>query len=195
MSDRNRQLDPGALWRSQPQEEVDMDVRQFMTLRTRDLRSATRTEILTSFAAAIFFIAVVAWRIPQSQGWTMPLAFGAVLLWIFACLYWFRRRIWPPPLSKDALAASCSDYYRCQLEQRRDHLRNEWLWHGPLLFACLICFTAVFRNTFYGYARIGTILPFVGLLVVWVAFGFWRRWRQANELQREIDELDPGRST
>ncbi len=35
-------------------------------------------------------------------------------------------------------------------------------------------------------------MPLVGLLVVWIGFGIVRRRRQANQLQREIDEIETG---
>jgi hypothetical protein len=35
------------------------------------------------------------------------------------------------------------------------------------------------------------VLPLVVLLAVWTAFGLMRRRRQARELQREIDEIEP----
>jgi len=36
------------------------------------------------------------------------------------------------------------------------------------------------------------VLPLVVLLAVWTAFGVWRRHQQAKELQRAIDEIEPG---
>ena len=173
---------PGELWRSQPPEK-------FVTRRTRDLRSTTRVEILSSFGAAIFFVAIVAWRVEYGNRRFLLAASGLVAAWILGSMYRLRRRLWPPAAREDALASSCLDYYRRQLADRRDHLRSEWLWHGPLLLACLLCFTAVFRNALFGYSRLGSILPLIGLLVAWVGFGVWRRRRQANELQREMDEL------
>jgi hypothetical protein len=35
------------------------------------------------------------------------------------------------------------------------------------------------------------VLPLVVLLAVWTGFGFRRRRRQAKELQRELDEIEP----
>jgi len=35
------------------------------------------------------------------------------------------------------------------------------------------------------------VLPLVVLLAVWTGFGVWRCYRQAKELQREIDEIEP----
>jgi hypothetical protein len=35
------------------------------------------------------------------------------------------------------------------------------------------------------------VLPLIVLLAVWTGFGVWRRHRQAKELQREIDAIEP----
>ena len=36
------------------------------------------------------------------------------------------------------VASTGMEYYRRELERRRDHLRNAWVWHGPLLLACFM---------------------------------------------------------
>ena len=167
-----------------------MNVQQFVDRRTGQLHSMTRWEILGSFAAAILFVAVVAWRLtPREQGLAWA-AFSVVLVWILVSLFWFRRRIWPPDPSKDAMAASCLEHYREELRQRRDHLRSEWLWHGPLFVACLVFIAAVGWHAFPGFARLLQVAPLLGLLAAWVIFGFWQRRSQANQIQHEIDDLD-----
>jgi hypothetical protein len=105
-------------------------------------------------------------------------------------LYWFRHRIWrrnaSPP---DAVAAAGAEYYRKELERRRDHLRNPWLWHGPLFLACAVLVAILAAETCRGYQDLRNVLPLVVLLAVWTGYGVWRRRRQARELQQEIDEM------
>jgi hypothetical protein len=185
MPEPNGELDPGAVWRNQTRPDSPIDVRQFVTQRTRELHAATRYEILASFAAAIFFVAIVAWRVRFTA------AFGLVFAWILASLYQFRRRIWPSPVPADALAASCLDYYRKELADRRDHLRNEWIWHGPLLLACLIFIVEFAGHAFFSYSRLWALTPLLVLLVAWVGYGVWRRRREAAALHRAMDELKP----
>ena len=190
MSEQHGRLEPGAVWRSQPREEVEMNVRQFVVRRTGELHSATRWEILGSFAAAIFFVAIVAWRLTPREEVLAWAALAAVLVWILASLYWFRRRIWPRAPGKDAMAASCLEHYREELRQRRDHLRSEWLWHGPLFVACLVFVAAVGWRAYPGFGRLLRVTPLLGLLAAWVIFGLWQRRSQANQIQQEIDELE-----
>lgn len=166
-----------------------MNFRKFASRRTRELYLSTRAEILLSMGAILFFAAVLAWRIRWAGDRVPPWAWLAVIAWVLISLYRFRDRLWHKGTSWDDRAAPALDYYRNELARRRDHLRNEWLWHGPLLLACLIFGASVVGKMMPG--RLLTLAPLFVLLVVWTGFGIWRRRRQAEELQREIDDISP----
>ena len=192
MSDQTGAKDPGAIWRNQPEERTAMNLEQIVQRRTEELFSSTRSEILMSIGAALLFVAVVAWRIAPFHDRLPEIGFGAVLAWVMISLYWFRHRIWRRDVSQpDAFAVSGAEYYRKELERRRDHLRNPWLWHGPLFLACAVLVAILAAETFRGYQDLRNTLPLVVLLVIWTGYGVWRRRRQARELQREIDEISP----
>jgi hypothetical protein len=191
MSDQARGKDAGAIWRDQPEEELAVNMEQIVNRRTEELSSSTRSEIVMSMGAALLFVGVMVWRFAPAYERLQEVGFAAVIAWVVISLYRFRRRIWGPrPSRPDAAAATCLEYYRKELERRRDHLRNPWLWHGPLFLACLILIAILIRGRAFQPLR--NILPLVVLLAVWTAFGVWRRHRQAKELQREIDEIEPG---
>ena len=182
---------PGALWRDQPEEELTVNLEQIVNRRTEELSSSTRSEILMSIGAALLFVGVVAWRLAPAHDRLQEVGFAAVIAWAVISVYWFRRRIWRrSPARPDAIAATGLEYYRKQLEQRRDHLRNAWLWHGPLFLACMILIVVLIGQALTGPERLRSVLPLVVLLAVWTAFGLTRRLRQARELQREIDEIE-----
>jgi cbb3-type cytochrome oxidase subunit 3 len=177
--------DPGALWRNQPQEKLEMTVQQLMTRRTQQLYSMTRSEIVTAIAGTLFFVAVVAWRFAGTQQRLLQVGLLVVVAWIAVTAYWFRDRI-----RGRGFTGTCLEHYRKELERRRDHLRNVWLWHGPALLACLILVATLMGNAFPSYQRLGKMAPFLLLLVTWTVYGVWRRRRAAQAIQREIDELD-----
>jgi hypothetical protein len=89
----------------------------------------------------------------------------------------------------DAVASTGLDYYRRELERRRDHLRNAWVWHGPLLLACFMLISIVAGRAYPGVERLWSVLPLVVLLLGWTVFGIVRRLGLAKALQAEIDEL------
>jgi hypothetical protein len=192
MSDRAGAKDPGAIWRNQPEEEIAVNLEQIVNRRTKELDSSTRSEILMSIGAALLFVAVMALRIVPAHDRFLEGGLAAAAVWAVISLYLFRRLIWRRDSTRpDATAATCLEYYRQELERRRDHLRNAWLWHGPLFLACLTLIAVLTGKSFLGFDRLRSVLPLVALLAVWTGFGLTRRLRQARELQREIDEIEP----
>jgi hypothetical protein len=162
-----------AVWRDQPGAP---------TLRPRlSAGLATRSEILASIAAAIFFVAVVGWRLAAAGQRIPPVGFAAAIAWALISLVWFRARLRRP--KPDALAQPGLAHYRRELTQRRDHLRNPWIWHGPLVAACLTL-TAV-----PAMRPLTTVAPMLLILLAWTIYGIVNRRRQAAALQQELDEL------
>ena len=189
MSDQPRPKDPRAIWRDQPEETLAVNLEQIVKRRTEELSSSTRSEILMSIGAALLLVGVMAWRFASIPDHLLEVGFAAVLAWVVISLWWFRRRIRRRPSRPDAIAATCLEYFRQELQQRRDHLRNVWIWHGPLFLACMILLVVLIGKAFPGPERLRSVAPLVVLLAVWTGFGLIRRRRQAKELQREIDEI------
>ncbi|MEI9977116.1 MAG: hypothetical protein WDO73_36740 [Ignavibacteriota bacterium] len=163
-----------------------------MNRRTREMYAATRSEIVMSIGAAVFFAAVMAWRFASDHDPVPQVGLLAIVVWVVVSLYWFRDRIWraePARKTRWPRPAANTTYYRKELERRRDHLRNAWVWHGPLLLACLILL-AVLTRQYFVFRGLQQVLPLVIVLLAWTGFGFVRRRRKANELQREIDEMN-----
>jgi hypothetical protein len=190
MSEQTRSQDPARLWRDQPEEKHPVNLQQLVNRRTEELSSRSRSEILMSIGSAVLLFAVLGWRLAAAHEEQLEVGFAAVLVWVAVSLYGFRRRIWrraaPRP---DAVASSGLEYYRAELERRRDHLRNEWLWHGPLFLAAIILAALFTGKRHLAFQPLRNVLPLLVLLALWVGFGLWRRRLQARQLQREIDEL------
>lgn len=190
MPELSSENDPRHVWKDQPQEEPDVKLNLIVDHRTQQLYASTRSEIVVSIGAALFFLAVMAWRIDGPPDRLQQLGYGLVLLWIAASIYWFRDRIWrkdQPPV--EAVAAPGLEYYRKELQRRRAHLLNAWLWHGPLFLACLLFVVSVAGHSFPNAERLRSVVPLGLLLALWTVMGFWRRYRQAQEIQRELDQL------
>lgn len=175
-------IDAGALWRDQPSEEAQAPPPTALTVRGRHLRSITRSEILGAVTAALFFAAVLVWRLGADRVVITTLLMIAT--WVVITLLWLRKRLWRS--GDDGFAAPGVEFYRRELEQRRRHLRNGWLWHGPLLLAC-ITLAAVEGTVSYG--RLARVLPLGIALVIWTGFSLRQRRREADAIQREIEEM------
>jgi hypothetical protein len=186
MPDELQSKDLGAVWRGQPAEKLAVKMEQFANRRTRELYSTTRSEILMSVGAALLFVAVMELRFASVGDRLQQFGLAAVVGWILISLYWFRGLIWRKS-AVGGLAAASLEHYRRELEHRRDHLRNAWIWHGPLVLACLIFLGTIISRISPG--RLPSVAPLLILLAIWTAFGIRHRWRQARELQTEIDSL------
>jgi len=191
MSDPVKENDARNIWRDQPEEKRPVKLEQIVNSRTEALYSSTRLEIMMSIGAALVLLGMVAWRLDGlAHEGVLAAGLAAVVLWIAISLYWFRHRIWRSAASRpDAVAMTGLDYYRIELERRRDHLRNGWLWYGPLFLACLVLVAILAGSPNVVYRPLLRVLPLIILLAAWIGFGLWRRTLQANEIQREIQEI------
>jgi hypothetical protein len=190
MLEDSKSSDLGTVWKNQPKEERPVNLENLMDRRSREMDSATRAEILISLMAAIFFAAIMAWRFGADQSHVPVIGFAAVVGWVVISLYWFRGRLWGTGTERtDTLAVTGLEHYRNELARRRDHLRNAWVWHGPLVLAFLIPLTVLGRRGFPMFRDVRQVLPLVLLLALWTAFGWLRRRRKAEDLQREIKFL------
>ncbi len=186
MPEERTQNDPGAAWRNQPEERLPIAWEPFVKRRAGELWSRTRSEILGSIGAAVFLVGIVTWRFQIGRDLVAQVAVASGLVWIAISLYWFRRQIWKA--AAPDFATTGVEHYRRELELRRDHLRNVWLWHGPLVIACAALLTVAMRNA-YG-ERLPAVAPLLAILAASIGMDIRRRRRQAKELQREIDELE-----
>ena len=190
MPDESRTNDLQSAWKNQPEEKIPVSLQDSLTRRAYELHWSTRWEILTSIAAALFFVAMT-WRLAPVHEGLQPYGYGAALAWVVITLLWFRSRIWNgDPARPDVMAENGLAHYRRELQTRRDHLRNAWIWHGPLVVACLI-FAFTFADRRYPGAYGPQTLALLTLvLIAWTVFRIQTRLRIARRIQQELDELD-----
>ena len=176
-----------AAWLNQPEEEIPVDLQAIHRRRTWELSYTTRSEIIGSVGAALFFAAIVAWRFAPEGDRLLQFGCAGVIAWSAVTLIRFRNSIRRHTSQPDALARTGLEHYRAELLRRRDHLRSAWIWHGPLLLACILSAATLAGRIVPG--RLWDALPVFLLLAGSAAIGIRRRLRQAAELQREIDEI------
>lgn len=176
-----------AAWLNQPEEDSSVDLERHLRRRTWELFSTTRSEIIASAVAALFFAGIVAWRVAPEGDRLAQYGCVAIVAWAAVTIYRFRRSMLRSAPQADALARTGLAHYREELLRRRDHLRSAWVWHGPLVLAVVISAAATAERFVPG--RLREAMPLILLLAAWVAFGIRRRRRQAADLQREIDEI------
>lgn len=173
------------VWKEQPVHSGPLARPERLDSRTRDILSRTRSEILTSAGAVFFFVFLLAWRFDSIRDPFVGLSFVPMAAWSLAVVLRHRKRIWPGT----AIAAPGLEFYRGELERRREHLRSFWLWHGPLVFACLTLTAVWLRKSVVSAQRLVSVSPLLVVLVIWTVMGVRKRRREAEAIQMEIDEM------
>lgn len=173
------------LWKEQPLDSGSVLLPEPRYMRTRDLAPRTRSEILSSTGAVFLFVFLLVWRFDSIRDPFVLLSFVPMAVWILTVALRYRNRIWPGA----AIAAPGIEFYRSELEKRRAHLRNLWLWHGPLLFACLTLTAVWLRKSVVSVQRLVSVSPLLLVLLIWTAMGVRKRQREAEAIQMEIDEM------
>jgi hypothetical protein len=69
------------------------------------------------------------------------------------------------------------------------HLRNTWLWHGPVLLACIALIAVAMGTGNLAYKRLTQVSPLIMALAVWTVFSIRQRLREADGIKRELDEM------
>ena len=124
------------------------------------------------------------------------IGWGLLSLWGIYGAYHAYRWIWPRNLSQDAPVSTCLEFYRRELERRRDYERHLW-WRSGMPF-CLLGIVIAVAGTGARNASPFKLLyavPFFVLLAIWaVGIFFLKKRLRPNQfgpqnIQQEIDEL------
>jgi hypothetical protein len=155
--------------------------------KVRDLDRKTRRQLLGNLAVALVapaFYGLGINRVPQLA----PLLVFA-FAWSLAGLYFVNRRMWPRAMPEVPGPNPGIEAYRREIERRRYLIRRTLVWSfGPLILT-IGTFIAALAKLTRGRGLFPNALPFLTLVVIWIAAYFVIRMREQRELQREIEEL------
>lgn len=167
-----------------------------MTLETirrkaRELHAKTRRELLGSIVAPV---GVIAFSGLGSAIFHDPLqrtVFVLALAWALAGQFFLHRGMWSATLPGDAALTTGLEYYRQEIQRRRDLFHRVLRWtFGPLVLAIGALLLPIVTVGVEERGAFRNMIPFLTLLAVWLGGFFVVRMRQQRDLQREIEELD-----
>jgi hypothetical protein len=186
--------DPRTIWQNQPTEPSVMTLEKIRQ-KTQELRAKTRWDLIKSITGPLIVAAICGFgiRFPDPAPRAI-LAFA--IAWSLTGQYFLNRGMWTATLPGDVALSTGLESYRREVERRRFLFSRIMLWQfGPVVFAIAILIVLI--------ASLGTgnrgmpfeeallkMIPFLTLIVIWIAAVFVIRMRQQRELQREIDELN-----
>jgi hypothetical protein len=157
--------------------------------KVQELHAKTRRQLLGSLAVPAAVVALSGFGIKQFPA-TQPLCAFAIA-WSVAGAYFLNRGMWSAAMPGDAGLSTGLEFYRQEIERRCSLFRRVLLWSfGPVLLAIGTFILALVKIGGRGWGIFPNAMPFMVVVVIWIATYFVTRMREQRELQREIDELD-----
>lgn len=186
--------DPRTIWQNQPTDPSAMTLEKIRQ-RTQELHAKTRRELIKSITGPLIVVAICGFgiRFPDP---VLRAILAFAIVWSLTGQYFLNRGMWSATLPGDAALTTGLESYRREVERRRFLFSRIMLWQfGPVVFAIavLIVLIASLGAGNHGMLLKGALLkmiPFLTLIVIWMAAVFVIRTRQQRELQREIDGLN-----
>jgi multisubunit Na+/H+ antiporter MnhG subunit len=181
--------DPKTVWQNQPTETSKVNL-ILIRQKARELHAKTRRQLLGSLAAPFavaFFYAFCIKQFPYLREVVHAL-FALALAWSIVGLYFLNQGKWQGAMPGDAGFSTGLEFCRREIERRRSYFRRDLLWvFGPVLLAIGTFIMALALTA--GTTIFPKAMPFMVLVVVWIAVYLLIRVRQQRDLQRELDEL------
>ncbi len=182
--------DPKSIWQNQPTENRNMTLK-LIQLRSRELRARTRKKLLGTIAGpatAGAFYAFALWQFRAIEP-GLHLPFAAAVAWSLAGLAVLNRGMWSAGEPGELGISNGLQFCRREIERQRDLVRRILLWSfAPVLLAISgFVLTLAVRVGEQGLTPRG--LPFLVLVAVWIVAYFVIRFREQQDLQRELKEL------
>lgn len=191
MTDAAHGFDPQQLWQAQPKTYAPITLAEIHR-RARGFRRDALRRRIASWVSVALAIVAMSWRLMKVTSWMMQLGAALTLVAVLFVLWRWQQinAVGPLPDEGEALVAA----YRSNLVRLRDARRNIALWFiAPALPGMVLL---VLGRWFQRHTT-GLPIPLDHLIVVLVttivglslALSYLWNQRQADQLQRKIDEL------
>jgi hypothetical protein len=190
MGDDLSNNDPKTIWQNQPTEASTMTLEK-IRLQARELHAKTRRELLRNIVATLLAVTICGFGLAWAHDTVERAAFAAAIAWALAGQYVLNRGMWSATLPGDAALTTGLEFYRREIERRRDFFRRALRWSfGPAVLALGAFILLLVKSGIGSPGGLRKAIPFMSLAVVWLAAFFVIRIQRQRGLQREIDELN-----
>jgi membrane protein implicated in regulation of membrane protease activity len=158
-----------------------------LRLKAERRRTKSRCEALISIAGGIFLSAVFGLACYQAGALYPRLGWAVLSLWSLYFAWQSYRWVLPRNEAPDATL----EFYRSELEKRRDYARHIWRRAGLtfcFLGLALIVVPALFQLRHTPRLMFNAV-PFLTLIVIWFVVFFRQKKQKQQRLQQDLDEL------
>jgi len=195
----NPENDLKTLWQDQPTEPTAMSLEKIQQ-RAHQLQVRIHREKLIVYGISAVAIPLYLFAVIISPDRLATAGYLLTLLGILFVLYVNHRHVQPNRQAVARASTACADFHRRALAQRRDLLRNVWLWAvAPVMPGAILMFIHMHRlmaslppytSVMFGLHPSGfaAVMDTIGLLALFkiVISSHWRAYR----LNRELKALD-----
>jgi hypothetical protein len=182
--------DPRSVWQNQPKEPFKMSADE-MRLRAQRFQMKARLTAVFTITTALLVCAFFGWSFARTHELVPRMGYALISLSGIVMAYQTYKWIWPGNLPTDTPASTSLEFYRSELERRRDYRRHIWRRTGlPYMFLGLAMVVVPALIAAFGAPRLFlNMIPFFLLLTIWFVVFFRLKNRGLHKLQQEIDEL------
>jgi hypothetical protein len=190
MPDEFPMNDPRRIWQDQPTEVMKMSLDE-VRRRAQKLELRDRLSTLASIVIGFFLFFLCIWFARIGAGLAPRIGWAMLSLWALYYVYQAYKWVWPGRLAADATFSTSLEFYRKELERKRDYGRHIWRRAGltfcfaGLAFVVIPALVEVLKKPRLPL----NLVPFFALLVIWSVVFFSMRRRRQRNLQKEIDDL------
>ena len=125
MRDDSPENDPRMIWQNQPTEPSVMTLEKIRQ-KVRELHAKTRRQLLGNLAVPLIAVAFYGFGMKTFPA-LQPL-FAIPIAWSVAGLYFLNRGMWSAAMPGDAALSTGLEFYRREIERRRNLFRRVLLW-------------------------------------------------------------------
>ena len=162
-----------------------------MRLRAQRFQMKARLTAATGMTSALLVCAFFGWNAARTHDLVPQMGYAVISLCGIFMAYQTYKWVWPGSLPADAPVGTSLEFYRSELERRRDYRRHIWRRTGlTYLFIGLAMVIVPALIAAFGAPRLFlNMIPFFLLLILWFILFFRGKKRGHHKLQQEIDEL------
>lgn len=183
--------DPRKIWQDQPKETTPMSLNEIRH-RVQELQAKSRWGALTWIVLGLALSVMFAGTAAKGPNGLPRLGWAILSIWGLWGAFQAYKWIWPRTLASDANWSTSADFYRRELERKRDYGRHIWIRSG--LWLCFLGLALVVAPGLIAAIQSPRLLlnmaPFFLLMAIWIISFFFLRKREREKLRREIDELE-----
>jgi cell division protein FtsW (lipid II flippase) len=193
MTNESSPNDTRSAWQNQKTEGVRMSTQEIRRKAEKFERKVfweNAVNYLLGLVGVAFVCFCIVWhRYPKDV--LIRLGLGLTVAAVLYLLWQIHKRSPVRRFPAEMGAVSCLDFYRKELERRRDHHRRYWWDIGPAIPGVVILWVAMTRISPSHLRHPGWVLMGVVTVSVLIVLYFWRQSAvRAQKLQDEINELD-----